>query len=168
MEQLLPLYHPDIVIYGFCMNDLEGNVLPYNYGQGKPVFKFTGSGELVMLPPKLNERINPFYLGIRTLIQFSALYKFFQPNIIYLRNKIGMFKETDLAPGEDDWYHKPEALAQVDWQIFTALLKKMNQYCLSYKADFIFYSHPALAEVWDPYINKIIKCLSVINLTFCK
>ena len=153
MEELPPLYKPDVVIYGACDNDFGGNVSRVAYGQAKPVFRLKANGDLEEIPPTLNPRVNSFGSGLGKWLQHSALYRFFQPQLIILRARMGRWEERNLLGIAPEIYYKPESLDQIDWHIFSALVRKMKEVAEENHARFLFYSHPAIAEVWDPYIR---------------
>lgn len=153
MQQLLPLYKPDIVLYGACDNDLGGNVLRVAFGQPKPMFQVEANGELEEIHPDLNKKIASFGNGPRKWIQFSALYRLIQPTLITLRARVGRWEERNLLGIAPEIYYQPESLERIDWKIFSALVSEMKRIAQENKARFFFYSHPAIAEVWDPYIQ---------------
>lgn len=153
IKQLLPLYKPDIVIYGMCDNDFGGNVTRFAYGQPKPMFRLNAEGELVEVPPQIAGPINRFDKGLRKWLQFSALYRFIQPRLLLLRARLGRWEERNLLGLAPEIYYRPEALDKIDWQIFSVLVKEMKKTAEENGARFFFYTHPAVAEVWDPYIR---------------
>ena len=153
MEELLPLYKPDIVIYGACDNDFGGNVSRVAYGQAKPMFRLKKDGSLEEISPDLQRGVKTFGGGLRKWLQYSALYRFFQPKLIILRARMGHWEERNLLGIAPEIYYRSESLDQIDWRIFSALVKKMKEVVEENHARFFFYSHPAIAEVWDPYIR---------------
>lgn len=157
MERLIPLYHPDIVIYGFCQNDLGENQTSEAHSQAKPSFKLLASGEAEVIPPILKDKIDPGVTGLRKWIQSIALYRFLQPKIFKLRVKIGGWNNHKNAVIDelDNYYISQEALNTINWPLFGYLLKRMKTISGTNGAQFLFYSHPALQEVWDPYIKNI-------------
>ena len=62
------------------------------------------------------------------------------------RNLIGEMLEV---------YVNPKALEQFDWPLFAALVKRMQSSSNAAGARFFLFSHPEVAEVWEPYIEKI-------------
>ena len=153
MEEFLPLYQPDIVFYGACDNDFSGNVSRVSYGQAKPMFRLKEDGELEEIPPELKEEINSFGGGWGKWLQYSALYRFLQPTLVSLRAQMGGWRERNLLGIASEIYYQPKSLDQIDWPIFAALVRRMNRVAEENRARFFFYSHPAIAEVWDPYIR---------------
>lgn len=85
MEQLMPLYNPDVVIYGLCQNDFTENQSSQAHEQAKPMFKITKTGEAEMVPPVLKDKIYSGGSGLRKWIQYIALYRLLQPSILKLR-----------------------------------------------------------------------------------
>jgi hypothetical protein len=157
MERLIPLYHPDIVIYGFCQNDLGENQANKAHGQAKPRLKIMASGEVESIPPILKDKIDPGGTGLRKWLQSVALYKFIQPNIYKLRVKYGNLNNQKMVLTDDldKLYVSQETFNKIDWPLFNYLLNRMNKFVNLHGSQFIFYSHPALEEVWEPYIKHI-------------
>ncbi|GEM_PF-6814926 len=153
MKQLLPLYRPDVVIYGACDNDFGGNVSPSAYGQVKPRFQLNSDGFLEEIPLEFNKKITSFGNGPSKWLQFSALYRFLQPRLFTLRAQVGRWEERNLLGIASDIYYQPKTLHQIDWQIFSALIREMKKTAEQNHAKFFFYTHPAIAEIWDPYIQ---------------
>lgn len=54
-----------------------------------------------------------------------------------------------------EMYSDPRRMEAVDWKLFSALLVRMKEVSERSGARFFFYSHPAIAEVWDPYIRDV-------------
>lgn len=161
MRQLLPLYQPDIVFYAVCDNDFGGNVSRTAYGQPKPMFRLKGDVDLEEIPPDLNSQIHSFDSGPRKWLQYSALYRFFQPTLIALRARFGRWEERNLLGLASEIYYSPQALDHIDWKIFSALIKHMRELAEENHAQFFLYAHPALAEVWDPHIRDTRKKLKL-------
>jgi hypothetical protein len=59
-----------------------------------------------------------------------------------------------------DVYYRPAA-DLIDWKLFQALLRRMKACCAGAGAQFLFYHHPALEEVWDPYAQDLVAKLGV-------
>ena len=161
MKQLLPLYHPDVVVYGACDNDFGGNVLDSTMGINKPRFQLMPDGSLQEIPPRLTKEIHSFEKGPAKWLQFSALYRFLQPRLFVLRARLGRWEERNLLGLSPEMYYKKNALDKIDWRIFTALINEMKKVAQRSGANFYFYTHPAIAEVWDPYIRDTEKKLKL-------
>jgi lysophospholipase L1-like esterase len=157
MERLIPLYHPDIVIYGLCQNDFGENQTREVHGQAKPIFKITHNGNAEMTPPVLKDKIYSGGSGIRKWIQYIALYRLLQPSMFKLRVKLFGWhnSKNGVTDDLDKLYVSPETLEAIDWNLFRYLLNRMKVISNTNGAQFLFYSHPALQEVWDPYIKNI-------------
>jgi len=155
IEQLVPLYHPDVVVYALCSNDFGGNVSREAYGAPKPVFVLKADGTLMGLPPDLRNTsdIKPFGSGPSAWIQHAALYRFFQPQIVALRGKLLAWNERNLLGTASEIYYRPEALQEINWPLFVALLREMDLSSRRNGASFFFYAHPSIEEVWNPYIR---------------
>lgn len=151
MEKLIPLYHPDIIIYGFCQNDFFDNQASEAYGQAKPCFKMMQNGEVKMFPPVLKDKIYSGGSWIQKLTQYMALYRLLQPSILRMRMIFNPFKTKDCYI----FYYDDDSLQNINWKLFRYLLIKMKNYADKNGAQFLFYAHPALEEVWDPYIKSI-------------
>jgi lysophospholipase L1-like esterase len=153
IEQLAPIYKPDVVLYCLCDNDFGGNARSEAYGQAKPRFIFSKDGGLELIPPKLQDKINHADLGLRTMIQYSALYQMVRPALTELRAKLGGWEERNLMGLANEIYYRPQEMAHIDWKLFTTLVMRMQEVSLKNQASFLFYSHPSLDEVWEPYIK---------------
>lgn len=161
MRRLVPLYRPDAVLYGACDNDFGGNVDGVAFGVPKPRF-VVKAGDLEYLPPEGDARpIGEFVTGPRRRLQASALYRLVRPRITVLRARWGNWEERNLIGLAPDYYYDPARLAAVDWRLFTLLLREMDGTARRHGASFLFYSHPALAEVWDPFIRDTERRLSL-------
>lgn len=163
MERLLPLYHPDVVIYGLCQNDLTENQAGEAHGQAKPRFNLTENGSADLVPPVLKEKIYSGGSGPRRWIQHLASYRLVQPGILKLRRMIAGWDTSDKFVGDDldKFYYNPEISKHIDWKLFEYLLKRMKKVADENQVFFLFYAHPALQEVWEPYINNIKKSVKL-------
>lgn len=164
MERLMPLYNPDVVIYGLCQNDLMENKVTQLHQQAKPIFKITKNGQGEMVFPVLRDKIYSGGSGLRKWIQYLALYRLLQPSILKLRIMIGRWNNPDkfVRDDLDEFYYNPAASEKIDWKLFRYLLKQMKKVSDEKHVYFLFYAHPALQEVWEPYISNVEKS---VNLT---
>lgn len=158
LRRLLPLYHPDVVILSICQNDFGGNLLRVDWGVGglpKPVFVLKDGRELEMIPPDMTHaRIRTFAGGpLKWLIEYSALYRLLQPLSFRIRAKLLGWEHRNLIGLSSEMYYRPTELGRIDWALFAALLRKMDQDSLANGAKFLCYLHPAIEEVWDPFIR---------------
>jgi len=157
MIQLLPLYKPDIVIYGLCQNDFLGNQASEDHGQAKPVYKILEHGEIEMVSPVLKDKIYSGGSGLKKWIQYSALYRYLQPGFLKLRMMLGRLNsQITVVPDElDEFYYNKQSLNKINWKLFKYLLNQMEMVSKANGAQFLFYAHPSLHEVWEPYIKNI-------------
>ena len=156
IKRLAPLYRPDIVIYGFCLNDLGGIALRRAYGLPKPMFVTKARDQLELLPPELDRSSIPsFGRGPRKWLQFSALYRLLQPQILLIRSQMMSWEERNLLGLPDEIYYRGLARQYANGELFAALLKRMSIVCRENGARFFFCSHPSIQEVWDPYIRRV-------------
>ena len=156
IQRLAPLYRPDIVMYGFCLNDLGGIGLRRAYGLPKPMFMTRARDQLELLPPELDRSSIPsFGRGPRKWLQFSALYRLLQPRILLIRSQMMSWEERNLLGLPDEIYYRGLARRHANGELFAALLKRMSIVCRENGARFFFYSHPSIQEVWDPYIRRV-------------
>jgi hypothetical protein len=149
-QRLMPLYHPDVVLLIVCDNDFAANLDTTAYRISKPRFQVV-EGKVVGLAkpdpihlkiPKLENRMQ--------IIQYSALYRVFQPTLLSVRLRL-QAAGTAVSEGEA-YFYKPEALRGQEFDVFEALLGEMAGTAQANRAVFWFSSHPHLEEVWDPYI----------------
>ena len=156
IERLIPLYHPDLVVYAFCDNDLGGNAGSEAYGVAKPRFRLEEDGRLRLVPiDRLDGEIPTFGGGPWKWVQFSAVYRVVRPRLMVLRARFGDWEHRNLIGLPSEMYFDPRQLAAADWKLFSALLVRMKEVSAQSGARFFFYSHPAIAEVWDPYIRDV-------------
>lgn len=159
IQQLAPLYHPDIVAYGLCFNDFGPNVLRETQGMSKPMFilredKNGSLEELQELPPDLkHSRLLDFSIGPRSRFRALALYRFLWPQLVTLRARFMGWEHRNLLGLAPEIYYRPEELERIDWKLFTALLKQMEMVSRENGSQFFFYSAPQLFEVWQPFIH---------------
>lgn len=154
LERLLPLYRPDIVLFGSTLNDFGGNELSRASGQAKPRFLRMGDA-LHLVPPQIAAEIRPLGSGPRAWIQRSAFYRVLQPRIFTLRARFADWQHRNLAGLMLEIYVNPEALEQLDWKLFAALVERMQRSANAAGARFLLFSHPEVAEVWPPYIEGV-------------
>src|SRR5262249_10478624 len=100
MQRWVPVYRPDLVLYGSTLNDYGGNVLERAYEQAKPVFRMDERGRLRLALPRLDVEIHRFGAGPRRWLQDSALYRLVQPGIFLLRARLFGFEEGLLLGSE--------------------------------------------------------------------
>ena len=156
IRRLAPLYRPDVVIYGFCLNDLGGIGVRRAYGVPKPMFVTNARSRLELLPPELDQSAIPsFGQGPRKWLQSSALYRLLQPQILLIRSHVMSWEERNLLGLPDEIYYRGLARRHANGELFAALLKRMSIVCRENGARFFFYSHPSIQEVWDPYIRRV-------------
>jgi lysophospholipase L1-like esterase len=154
LERLVPLYRPDVVLYGTTLNDFGGNQVSTSNSQAKPRFLLVGS-DLHLVPPQLADEIRRYAHGPRVWIQRSAFYRALQPRIFSLRARFSSWEQRNLIGQMLEVYVNPAALEQFDWRLFAALVKRMQRASEAAGARFFLFSHPEVAEVWEPYIAKI-------------
>ena len=156
--QLVPLYNPDIIAYGFCSNDLGGILVRNDFGLSKPVFVFKESGELEELSPDLkNSKLRTFGSGPRKWLKHFAVYRLFRPQITLFMAKFMVWELQNILGVTQEYYYHPKELERINWKLFTALLKQMEEFARKSGTKVFFYPHPELAEVWDPFIKSIEK-----------
>jgi hypothetical protein len=158
LRQLLPLYRPDVVLYGLCDNDFGGNAVAEAYGVAKPRFVLAESGSLELQPLPANARpaeIRSFLQGPRSWIQHLAVYRIVRPRLMVLRARFGGWENRNLIGLPLGFYSDPREMETLGWPLFSALLREMRAESARHGAAFLFYSHPAVAEVWDPYIRDV-------------
>ena len=143
-------------MYGFCLNDLGGIALRRAYGLPKPMFVTKAQDQLELLPPELDQSAIPsFGQGPRKWLQFSALYRLLQPQILLVRSYVMSREEKNLLGLPDKIYYRGLARQYVNGELFAALLKGMSKVCRENGARFFFYSHPSIQEVWDDYTSRV-------------
>ena len=158
MEQLLPLYRPDVVLYGLCENDFGGNAVGEAYGVAKPRFVVEDDGRPTLIPAPADGRraeIQAFSSGPRSWLQRAAAYRIVRPRLMVLRARFGGWESRNLIGLPQGIYSDLREMDALDWRLLAALLREMRDVSARHGARFLFYSHPAIAEVWDPYIRNV-------------
>jgi hypothetical protein len=143
-------YHADWVIYGFCDNDLGGNVSDKAYGLFKPRFQLIEDNLQLMPPPSFNTDLSAFRkTSWKDLIVKSAVFRLFRPIVITMRAR-NQDKASQILIGafSADYYYDPSQLETFDWNLFGRMLRELNQTANSIDARFAFYAHPAVESVW--------------------
>jgi lysophospholipase L1-like esterase len=154
MQRWLPVYRPDLALYGSTHNDLGGIELDYANGQAKPHFAIEGDGSLRLLRPRLGAEIQRYGGGLRTWIQWSAFYRLLQPRIAMLRARFIGFDQRVMLGLYEEAYVRPGFADRVDWRLYGALVGRMRDTARDAGARFEFFAHPEVGEVWDPYIEQ--------------
>lgn len=156
MKRLLPLYRPDVVVFGFCSNDFEGNGLSFLHGFAKPRFVLE-KGKLVPVPVPIPKQPPKFRRAGMGIWQHSALFQMLKFRLLTssLSHWVG---SEELVRGVDSQlYFRNEVLESLDFALLGELLNKMKDLSAEYGAQFVFYSHPDMLEVWDPVIDQVVK-----------
>ena len=157
MERLLPIYQPDVAVYGSTLNDFGGNSSREAYLQPKPMFSFREGEGLRLAAPEPRERIHPRTMGWRSVPQHSAFYRWLQPRIFRLRARLGDWRQRMLLGEMQLVYVQPDLLDQLDWSLYAALLSRMQRAARAAHGEFLFFSHPEVGEVWEPYIANVVE-----------
>ena len=126
MERWIPIYQPDLVIYGATLNDFGGNSSREAYAQAKPMFVRETSG-LRLVPPEGVERLRDRDRSLRRWLQYSAFYRLVQPRVRQLRARWGDWRQRNLMGLMQQVYFVPKALDDIDWDLFAALVERMDQ-----------------------------------------
>lgn len=161
MERLLPLYKPDVALYGFCDNDLGGNVSESAYGLFKPRFRLNADGSLQLQPSPPNPESMSGERSWKSWPQKSAVYRLLQPSILAVRARLGSWNECNMLGLASELYYRPEAMDSVDWRLFTAMLSRMRRCAEENGARLILYSHPAIEAVWEPFFRDTVARLEL-------
>jgi lysophospholipase L1-like esterase len=165
MKRLIPLYRPDIVAYGLCENDLDGNLATSSFGMSKPRFLLSRNGGLAYLPanPAHVEFVRNIHrtqsTSTRFAIQRVALYQVLRPYLAPIRGWWMMVTgKADHAAWNAEMYFTGQVgNVSEQLELLAALLKEMRTTTVGAGAKFLFYSHPSMLEVWDPAINRIMQ-----------
>ena len=107
-------YKPDMVIYGFYINDLfflrSSHAENNNQMAKKPKFDFIDGNLVYPEPIKNYSQIKTDYMFDRTtlvrILRISAIYQFLQPYIFILRNKFVKDRFTRLSINRNVFYEK--------------------------------------------------------------
>ncbi|MEW5847200.1 MAG: hypothetical protein AB2A00_00250 [Myxococcota bacterium] len=154
MEQLVPLYKPDIILHGVCDNDFGGNVVSDFAGLGKVRFTLKPDGSLEEHPPPAGADVAKMGEGPGRWLQLSAFYRVLQPSLLVLRTSMGTWSGRNLMGLGDEAYYNPQELERRDWALFKRLLTRMKGTATTNGAQFVMYLHPAISEVWEPVVQE--------------
>jgi lysophospholipase L1-like esterase len=160
MQRWLPVYTPDVVLYGSTLNDYGGNSLDSAYQQAKPRFQLDGR-QLRLTLPKLATEVHSFGEGPRRWLQNSALYRLIQPGIFLLRARLFGLEERILLGTEQGVFLGDGTIDKLDWALYEALVVRMQESAHKASARFLFFAHPEVGEVWEPYIESVCRNLGV-------
>ncbi|MEZ4933752.1 MAG: SGNH/GDSL hydrolase family protein [Saprospiraceae bacterium] len=154
LKKNIELYHPDLVAYGFCMNDLLANASTSAYGKNKPAYKLE-NGKLIALPlPAPNNDIGNSMdkTSIRSIIANSAFYGVLRPYV--QKTRMALADQEKINQGGDfSYFEKP--IDAPELKLLSLLLLEMENTCEKYGAKFLFYCHPEVATVWPPYREAV-------------
>jgi lysophospholipase L1-like esterase len=150
VRQYAQRYHADWVIYGFCDNDLGGNVSSQAYGLSKPRFQVVDDSLQFIPPPSFNSDLTSFRKASwKDLIVKSAVFRMFRPIVITMRAR-NQDPATQILIGafSADYYYDPAQLETFDWKLLGRMLDELNHDADAIGARFAFYAHPAVESVW--------------------
>lgn len=152
MKRLLPKYKPDLILYGFCENDIGGNLDGQNSGFYKPFFTLSNDSVLVYHPlTKFNSLPKNFNSPsvFRNILRNSALWRFIRPYAINIINAQKSKNENILVMGlSPEVYIDTGYIKTIDFRLFDRLLVAMKSYCDSNHTRFGVYAHPSILSVW--------------------
>lgn len=166
MQRWLPVYQPDVVLYGSTLNDYGGNVLSNAYWHAKPVFRVDERKQLQLALPQPASEIRKFGEGPRRWLQKSALYRLVQPGIFLLRARLFGLEERILLGTEQGVYIGDATSDALDWTLYEALVARMKESAEGAGARFLFFAHPEVAEVWEPHIEVVCRKLGVARAAY--
>jgi lysophospholipase L1-like esterase len=154
MQRWIPVYRPDLVLYGSTLNDYAGNTLDHAYKQAKPKFHLGADGKLALSLPDVKSAIEEPG-GFRYWMQRSALYRLLQPGIALIRSRMFGVQERILLGTEQGVYIGDATIDALDWRLYEALVAEMDATARSLGAGFLIFAHPEVGEVWEPYIESV-------------
>jgi hypothetical protein len=148
-------YQADWVLYGFCDNDLGGNVLGTAYGLAKPRFEYVRDSLVLHAPPHTNSDLSAFRQSSwKDLIVKSALFRVVRPLVLTMRaQKADAATQILIGAYGADYYFEPTRLEVFDWKLMGELIRAMKRASNDNGARFAFYAHPAVESVWRPHIE---------------
>jgi lysophospholipase L1-like esterase len=161
MQRLLPHYQPDVVLYGFCENDLAANTWPRDHGLHKPRFARQADSLRLELPAP-----NPVIRGrssyrpanlVRRWVYLSALGRLLWPRLRAIQFRYWPPSPDPALTGSAraSFYQDPAAWAKPDTALFAQLVGAMQRTCQQRGAQFAWYAHPAAEAVWNPQMELV-------------
>jgi len=166
LKRLVPKYKPDLVIYGFCSNDFLGNAKNSMGRLPKPRFVINKDGSISFVEAPFREispKANPSFASleqpynIRRLLSYWATYQVVRPKLISLFSN-NFLKSNNLVRGIDsELYYDEDVRKHLDKKLLSMLLTRMYFFSKKHGANFLYYSHPDMLEIWDPAIDLVIQ-----------
>ena len=154
LKKNIVLYNPDLVAYGFCMNDLLANASTNAYGKNKPAYKLE-NGNLVEVPlPAPNYEIGKSIdkTSLRSIIANSAFYGVLRPYV--QKTRMAFADQEEINQGGDfSYFEKP--IDTPELKLLSLLLCEMKNTSEKHGAKFLFYCHPEVATVWPEYRDAV-------------
>ena len=168
IERLVPLYQPDLIILGVCDNDFDANAATTAYGIPKPIAVIRAGRVIEVLRPEPIRDLPRFGRNkLSSLIQYSALYRLIQPGLLRLRLRFSSSARAATASGlPPAFYYDRNSLKRVRFDIFEALLHRINETAEANHARLLVFAHPALAETWNPYLAQAQQNLGLDGKSF--
>ena len=153
LKRYIDAYQPDVVCYGYCVNDLYANLSHEYSGFHKPAFRFVGDSLMLDSVPQIGLRdfreANRHSLA--ALVQHSALYGILRPYIQRIRISWSSQTALEQGGGQDfDVYLKPTE-NDPGLRMLGRLIGEMGKICRERSARFLVHAHPDLVAVWEPY-----------------
>ncbi|MCB0518015.1 MAG: hypothetical protein H6577_09535 [Lewinellaceae bacterium] len=157
IQRLLPIYSPDIVLYGYCINDLYLNASGYYTGLYKPRYTMDEGVLKLALPENPNTEFfsNAVAYRLKDMVQYSAFYGFLRPFIQRARIKYSRQAELDQGGINDIARYETPFAQDSLFQLLALLVNEMDKECKAQGASFLFYAHPEVLTVWPPYRKAI-------------
>jgi hypothetical protein len=157
IKKYLKVYKPDVVCYGFCVNDLYANTQGNYWEISKPHFALENGG-LKFIPNQPEKSRLPnqgSYLAPKHLIQRSALYGLLRPHIQKVRIMLSEQALLDQGGGSDLSIYKQKIDGEPLLLLLEKLIVEMQRACRENGVEFFFYAHPEVITVWKPYREAI-------------
>jgi hypothetical protein len=158
LRDLVVRYKPDVVLHAICDNDFSGNEAAVAYGIPKPRFRLEADGALVLdrvARDELPLAISRFSSGPRAWLNRSAIYRVFRPWALSVRARYSGSRDAGLMGLPFALYVDRAIVESLNWPLLTALLGEMKQVVESGGGELVVYAHPALPEVWDPFVEGV-------------
>src|SRR5262249_4826093 len=78
-----------------------------------------------------------------------------------LRARLFGFEEGLLLGSEQGVYLQDGTIDRLDWPLYEALVVRMKETAERSGARFLFFAHPEVGEVWEPYIEVVCRRLGL-------
>ena len=156
LERMIERYQPEVVIYGFCLNDLSQNRVSVAWGVPKLRYAWQGDELIKVIPTQSAKNLEFGKTAFRKWLNQSALFQMVKGP---LKKMLGSAQEPAGVGVTDHfnlfYFDAEQTKDPIPWKLFDGLLSKMSTLVRSRQAKFLLYGHPDALAVWKPYREEM-------------